>query len=424
EDASDWWIDHWARRPEAEIHALTWEQMKTMVRSKFLPQSFWDRMEHGFYHLQQGSSTVDEYIRTFTRMCFSAGDAVNTDAKKARKFLKGLNQRIRELVGSHGLMSYADTVSRAQEVESCLIPIAPVPSYYHASQPSQTVAQYTQPISSVPPDSSSGKRKIDSHQDNKKGKRAAPDRRDIPPATQGQLPKCSNCGRPHSGQCRYTQRVCFNCLRPGHFISACPEPRRQPHQQQPPQQQEQHLPPPPHAMQHDLPKKERDPGGFIIHIALGNGKVASGMLELGAGINLMPFSIFQRLGLGDLRPTRMCLQLADRSIRYPKGIVEDVLVKVGKLIIPVDFVVLDVGDVHENGKDHTILLGRPFMATTNTLIDVKNGTLNMTVFGESVSISVREAGSASSVNFVEECAFIDQTDPFINEMVLHEFEEV
>ncbi|CAA0819572.1 Unknown protein, partial [Striga hermonthica] len=161
------------------------------------------------------------------------------------------------------------------------------------------------------------------------------------------------------------------------------------------------------AMQHDLPKKERDLGGFVIKIALGNGKEASGMLDLGAGINLMLFSIFQQLGLGDLRPTRMCLQLADRSIRYPKGVVEDVLVRVERLIVPVDFVVLDVGDVHENGKDHTILLGRPFMATTNTLIDVKNGTLNMTVLGESVSISVREATSASSVNYMEECSFVD-----------------
>ncbi|GER45726.1 retrotransposon gag protein [Striga asiatica] len=177
------------------------------------------------------------------------------------------------------------------------------------------------------------------------------------------------------------------------------------------------------AMQHDLPKKERDPGGFVIQIALENGKEASGMLDLGAGINLMPFSIFQRLGLGDLRPTRMCLQLADRSIRYPKGVVEDVLVRVGKLIIPVDFVVLDVGDVHENGKDHTILLGRPFMATTNTLIDVKNGTLNITVLGESVSISVREATSASSVNFVEECAFVDVADSFVGEMTVRDLEE-
>ncbi|CAA0830830.1 Unknown protein, partial [Striga hermonthica] len=171
------------------------------------------------------------------------------------------------------------------------------------------------------------------------------------------------------------------------------------------------------AMQHDLPKKERDPGGFVIKIALGNGKEASGMLDLGAGINLMPFSIFQRLGLGDLRSTRMCLQLADRSIRYPKGVVEDVLVRVGKLIVLVDFVVLDVGDVHENGKDHTILLGRPFMATTNTLIDVKNGTLNMTVLGESVSISVREATSGPSANYMEEYAFIDVSDPFVEEIV-------
>ncbi|CAA0816701.1 Unknown protein, partial [Striga hermonthica] len=167
------------------------------------------------------------------------------------------------------------------------------------------------------------------------------------------------------------------------------------------------------AMHHDLPKKERDPGGFIIKNALGNGKEASGMLALGAGINLMPFSIFQKLGLGDLRSTRMCLQLADRSIRYPKGVVEDVLVRVEKLIVPVDFVVLDVGDIQEDGKNHTIFLGGPFMATTNTLIDVNNGTLNMTVLSESVSISVREATSVSSINFVEECAFVDKMDPLL-----------
>ncbi|GER27001.1 tRNA(Ile)-lysidine synthase [Striga asiatica] len=64
------------------------------------------------------------------------------------------------------------------------------------------------------------------------------------------------------------------------------------------------------------------------------------------------------------------------------------------------------------------------MATTNTLIDVKNGTLNMSVLGETVSISVRGAMSASSVNFVEECAFIDLADQLVDEMVIHEFEEV
>ncbi|CAA0838608.1 Unknown protein, partial [Striga hermonthica] len=217
EDASDWWIDHRDRRPEAELHALT--------RSKFLPQSFWDRMEHEFYHLQQGSSKVDEYIRTFTRMCLFAGDAVNTDPKKAHKFLKGLNQRICELVGSHGLMSFADTVSRAQEVESCLISIAPVPSYYHASQPSQTAAQYAQPISSGPPGSSSGKRKSD-YQNKKKGKKGNFGRRDDRP-TQGQMPRCPKCGRFHTGECLADQRACYNYNRLGHYASVCTEPKRQ-----------------------------------------------------------------------------------------------------------------------------------------------------------------------------------------------------
>ncbi|CAA0814798.1 Unknown protein, partial [Striga hermonthica] len=224
EDASDWWIDHWARRPEAELHALTWEQMKMMVRGKFLPQSFWDMMEHEFYHLQQGSSRVDEYIRTFTRMCLFAGDSVNTDAKKAHKFLKGLNKRIRELVGSHGLMSFTDTVSRAQEVESCLIPIAPVPSYYHASRPSQTVVQHAQPISSVPPGSSSGKRKADSHRDNRKGKRGGPDRRNHPSSGNR---TCKKCGKYHSGECLANQRTCFNCNRSGHYASQQPPPFQQ-----------------------------------------------------------------------------------------------------------------------------------------------------------------------------------------------------
>ncbi|CAA0839446.1 Unknown protein, partial [Striga hermonthica] len=167
-----------------------------------------------------GSSTVDEYIRTFTRMCLFAGESVNTDAKKARKFLKGLNQRIRELVGSHGLMSLADTVSRAQEVESCLIPIAPDPSYIYASQRSQTVVQYAQPITSVPPSSSSGKRKSD-FQNKKKGKKGNFGHRNNRPTGNH---TCPRCGKFHGGECLTNQRSCFNCNRPGHYAN----------QQQPP----------------------------------------------------------------------------------------------------------------------------------------------------------------------------------------------
>ncbi|XP_057790974.1 uncharacterized protein LOC131008091 [Salvia miltiorrhiza] len=176
-------------------------------------------------------------------------------------------------------------------------------------------------------------------------------------------------------------------------------------------------------MQQPLPPKQRDPGSFVINIALGNGKEASGMLDLGAGINLMPYSIFKQLELGDLKPTRMCLQLADRSVRYPRGVIEDILVKVGGLIVPVDFVVLEIGEVHENGKEHTLLLGRPFMATTNTLIDVKNGTIKMTVLGESVSFSVHHSRALPSSSFTNECSYIDAIDG-LAEMVFAQEQEI
>ncbi|XP_057808613.1 uncharacterized protein LOC131023087 [Salvia miltiorrhiza] len=177
-------------------------------------------------------------------------------------------------------------------------------------------------------------------------------------------------------------------------------------------------------MQQPLSPKQRDPGSFVINIALGNGKEASGMLDLGAGINLMPYSIFKQLELGNLKPTRMCLQLADRSVRYPHGVVEDILVRVSGLIVPVDFVVLEIGEVHENGKEHTLLLGRPFMATTNTLIDVKNGTIKMTVLGESVSFSVHYNRAMPSSSLTNECSYIDVIDGLAEMFFVQEQEVV
>ncbi|KAL8098187.1 hypothetical protein AgCh_031089 [Apium graveolens] len=81
------------------------------------------------------------------------------------------------------------------------------------------------------------------------------------------------------------------------------------------------------------------------------------------------------LDLPDPKPTYMTLQLADRSITYPRGIVEDVLVKVDKLIFPADFVILDF----EEDKKIPIILGIPFLATGRTLIDVQKGELTMQV---------------------------------------------
>ena len=79
----------------------------------------------------------------------------------------------------------------------------------------------------------------------------------------------------------------------------------------------------------------------------------------------MSLSIFRRLGLGEARSTTVTLQLADRSLKHPRGVIEDVLVKVDKFIFPADFIVLDMED-----KEIPIILGRPFLATGRALIDV------------------------------------------------------
>ena len=80
----------------------------------------------------------------------------------------------------------------------------------------------------------------------------------------------------------------------------------------------------------------------------------------------MPLSIFRRLGLGEVRPTTMTIQLDDRSLKHPRGIIEDVPVKVGKFIFPIDFIVLDM----DEDKEIPIILRRPFLSMSKALIDV------------------------------------------------------
>ncbi|KAJ8762220.1 hypothetical protein K2173_007376 [Erythroxylum novogranatense] len=115
-----------------------------------------------------------------------------------------------------------------------------------------------------------------------------------------------------------------------------------------------------------LPPKLKDPGSFTIPCVIGDLHIDKALMDLGASINLMPLSIFRKLGLAEPKPTTISLQLADRSITYPRGIIEDVLVKVEKFIFPVDFLVLDM----EEDIDIPLILGRPFMAIARTIIDV------------------------------------------------------
>nr|XP_009629109.1 uncharacterized protein LOC104119332 [Nicotiana tomentosiformis] len=111
-------------------------------------------------------------------------------------------------------------------------------------------------------------------------------------------------------------------------------------------------------------QKKEDPGAFTIPCTIGLRDFARALCDNGASINLMPFSIYKQAGLGMPRPTSMRLQMADRSIKRPVGIVDGVLVKVGKFLLPVDFVILDCAV----DKEIPIILGRPFLATGRALM--------------------------------------------------------
>ncbi|WCJ37738.1 hypothetical protein M5689_018845 [Euphorbia peplus] len=151
-----------------------------------------------------------------------------------------------------------------------------------------------------------------------------------------------------------------------------------------------------------LPRKMKDPGSFSIPLSIGELNIENALCDLGASINLMPYSVYKKLGLGEPQPTIMSIQLADRSVRYPKGIVEDVLVKVGKFILPVDFVIMDIDeDMHV-----PIILGRPFLATGRTIIDVERGQLFLRINDEEIVFKMNEAIKyASSID--DTCYFLD-----------------
>ena len=136
------------------------------------------------------------------------------------------------------------------------------------------------------------------------------------------------------------------------------------------------------------PVKYKDPGSPTISVDIGGTCVDRALLDLGASVNLMPYSMYKQLSLGELKPTNITLSLADRSVKIPKGIVEDVLVKVDKFYYPVDFVVLDTEPI-ENGPNHvSIILGRPFLATANAIINCRNGVMQLTFGNMALELNI------------------------------------
>ncbi|GKB65891.1 DNA-directed DNA polymerase [Tanacetum coccineum] len=159
-----------------------------------------------------------------------------------------------------------------------------------------------------------------------------------------------------------------------------------------------------------LPSKEKDPGSFTIPYDIGQLHIGNALADLGASISLMPYTMYKKLGLGEPKATRMSLELADRSIQYPRGIIKNVLIKVDKFVLPIDFVILDMPE----DSRVPIILGRPFLATARAMIDVFNKKITLRVGDDEVVFDVDQSIKRPTTED-DECYGIDDLDDAINE---------
>ena len=134
--------------------------------------------------------------------------------------------------------------------------------------------------------------------------------------------------------------------------------------------------------------KYKYPGCPTISVNIGGTCVEKALLNLGASVNLLPYSFYKQLGLGELKPTTMTLSLANRSVKIPKGTVEDVLVQVDKFYYPVDFVVLDTEPVAVGANYVPIILGRTFLATSNAIINLRNRVMRLTFGNMTMELNI------------------------------------
>ena len=166
------------------------------------------------------------------------------------------------------------------------------------------------------------------------------------------------------------------------------------------------------VIQRSLLAKMKDPGSFTIPCSIGNYEFKKTLCDSGVSINLVPLSVVQKLSLGELAPTKIILQMADRSMAQLEGVLEDVLVKVGKFIFLVDFVVMKM----EEDNQVPLLLGRPFLATGAALIDVQKGELTLRVGNEAVQFNLDKSLTQSDVD-AENCNVVDNSSPISFDLI-------
>ncbi|XP_074293460.1 uncharacterized protein LOC141620506 [Silene latifolia] len=157
-------------------------------------------------------------------------------------------------------------------------------------------------------------------------------------------------------------------------------------------------------LQSKSPPKLKDPGSFSIPCTIGTHVIDKDLCDLGASVSVMPYSVCGKLNIGHLKVTKVTLQMADRTVKRPLGVLEDVPVRIGKFFIPVDFIVLDM----DEDTQIPIILGRPFLHTTGAIIDVKQGRLTLEVGDDKVTFSL--ASTLAKPMIEDTCYAVDIVD--------------
>ncbi|XP_057758186.1 uncharacterized protein LOC130977460 [Arachis stenosperma] len=167
-------------------------------------------------------------------------------------------------------------------------------------------------------------------------------------------------------------------------------------------------------IQKNFLEKLNDPGSFVIPCIIGKVTVERALCDIGVSINLMSLSLMRKQQIEEVKSTKKFLQLADRSLKFSLGVVENLLVKVGTFIFPADFVILDM----EEDVNASIILRRPFLAIGRALIDVQKGELTLKVNDEQIVLNVFKA--LQHPNDYADCMKIDIIDPLVQEALEEE----
>ena len=136
------------------------------------------------------------------------------------------------------------------------------------------------------------------------------------------------------------------------------------------------------------PVKYKDPGFPTISVNIRGTCAEKALLDFGASVNLLPYSVYKQLGLGELKPATITLALSERSVKIPKGTVKDVLVQIDKFYYPMDFIILDIEPVFVRANYVPIILGRPFLATLNAIINFRNGVMQLTFGNMTLELNI------------------------------------